>query len=138
MSRMLTGMLIIAGCLRISAEPMHGQVQVIEFVAPDYPRLARLAMVQGTVEMEVFFGRSGRSTSVTLTAGHPLLSPAARAALLRWRFSACTSVEKQCRQRVVFDFRLVRSGENGAIDRVTAHLPDSVVIREYVPEPLID
>jgi TonB family protein len=55
-------------------------------IAPKYPPLARQARIQGTVVLNVFINKSGEVESVRLTSGHPMLAPAAIAAVKQWRY----------------------------------------------------
>ena len=48
---------------------------------PEYPPLARQARFQGTVRFNVLIGVDGRVSNMTLISGHPLLAPAAQAAV---------------------------------------------------------
>jgi protein TonB len=53
---------------------------------PDYPSLARLARVQGTVRLEAVIAADGRIQNLKVLAGHPLLVKAALEAVARWRY----------------------------------------------------
>jgi len=55
---------------------------------PEYPHLARLARVQGRVELELKVqAATGAVESVEVVSGHKLLSPSAIEAAKRWRFA---------------------------------------------------
>lgn len=54
--------------------------------APDYPPLARMARIQGTVRLEAVISVEGRIQNLKVLAGHPLLVNAALAAVARWRY----------------------------------------------------
>ena len=56
-------------------------------VKPEYPNLARVARVQGTVVLECTIDPAGNVVDVRLISGHPLLAPAAAFAVGRWRYS---------------------------------------------------
>lgn len=53
---------------------------------PEYPPLARMARVQGTVRMEAVISTDGTIQELKVISGHPLLVPAAREAVERWRY----------------------------------------------------
>jgi protein TonB len=53
---------------------------------PDYPPLARMARVQGTVRLEAVISTDGRIQDLRVLAGHPLLVNAALEAVARWRY----------------------------------------------------
>jgi len=56
-------------------------------VKPEYPNLARVAGVRGTVVLECSIDPAGNVVGVRFVSGHPLLAPAAVAAVGRWRYS---------------------------------------------------
>ena len=56
-------------------------------VKPEYPNLARVAGVSGTVVLECIIDPAGSVVGVRLISGHPLLAPAATSAVRRWRYS---------------------------------------------------
>jgi protein TonB len=58
----------------------------IRYVAPDYPEIARAAGVQGRVVLECRLTPEGRVEGVRVVSGHPLLSPAAAAAVSQWLY----------------------------------------------------
>jgi len=64
-----------------------GNVQaamLITNVTPVYPGDAKEARIQGTVRMSAVIGEEGRIQSLALVSGHPLLAPAAIAAVEQW------------------------------------------------------
>jgi TonB family protein len=75
-----------------SGEPrirVGGNVQarkLVEQQAPEYPPLARRARIQGTVRFKVLINKEGRVAEIQLVSGHPLLVPAAVAAVKRWTY----------------------------------------------------
>jgi TonB family protein len=67
------------------------QVQkLIKHVDPDYPPLARQARIQGSVRFQVTIAPDGHVADVKLVSGHPLLAPAAQAAVSQWQFKPTT------------------------------------------------
>jgi protein TonB len=54
---------------------------------PVYPPLARQARIQGTVRFNAIIGNDGRIANLTLVNGHPLLVPAATAAVKQWVYN---------------------------------------------------
>ena len=64
------------------------QPQLIRRVDPEYPPLAVRARVQGIVILEATVGEDGNVQEVRLLrSAHPLLDPAAEAAVRQWRYS---------------------------------------------------
>jgi protein TonB len=53
---------------------------------PVYPPLARQARVEGTVRLEAVISREGVILNLRAVSGHPLLIPAAVAAVQQWVF----------------------------------------------------
>ncbi|MBI1940733.1 MAG: energy transducer TonB, partial [Acidobacteria bacterium] len=54
--------------------------------APEYPPLAKMARIQGTVRLEAVIGVDGRIQNLKAISGHPLLVNAALEAVSRWRY----------------------------------------------------
>jgi len=53
---------------------------------PDYPRLAVMARIQGTVVLEAIIGKDGSVQDLKVLSGHPLLAQAAKEAVKTWRY----------------------------------------------------
>jgi periplasmic protein TonB len=53
---------------------------------PTYPPLARSARVQGEVVLSAIIDGNGQIQNLTLVSGHPMLVPAAIAAVKQWRY----------------------------------------------------
>jgi protein TonB len=62
------------------------EAKLISRVQPVYPPLARQTRTQGVVRFSAIIGRDGTIQNLTLISGHPLLSPAAAAAVRQWRY----------------------------------------------------
>ena len=56
------------------------------FAAPQYPPIARMANVEGTVVLKLEVGADGRVGTVAVESGHPMLKGAAQEAAKGWRF----------------------------------------------------
>lgn len=59
---------------------------VADKVDPVYPPLARQARIQGTVVLHVIIGKDGGIATLDLVSGHPMLAPAAIAAVKQWKY----------------------------------------------------
>jgi len=59
---------------------------LINRVQPQYPEIARVARISGTVELRAIIGRDGRVRSVEVLNGSPLLVGAAESAVRQWRY----------------------------------------------------
>jgi protein TonB len=53
---------------------------------PVYPTLARAARVQGEVVLSAVISPTGQIENLQLVSGHPMLVPAAMAAVKTWRY----------------------------------------------------
>jgi periplasmic protein TonB len=58
----------------------------VRHVAPEYPALAVAARVEGRVVLDCVIDQDGRVSSLTVLKSHPLLEPAALAAVQQWRY----------------------------------------------------
>jgi protein TonB len=70
--------------VRISQGVTRGLL--IQKVEPQYPTLARSARVQGDVVLSAVIDTNGQITNLQLVSGHPMLVPAAIAAVKQWRY----------------------------------------------------
>ncbi|MGP0019392.1 MAG: energy transducer TonB [Candidatus Sulfotelmatobacter sp.] len=73
---------------------------------PTYPPLARAARVQGEVVLSAVIGTNGEIQNLQLVSGHPMLVPAALAAVRQWRYKPYllngTPVEVETTITVIF------------------------------------
>jgi protein TonB len=53
---------------------------------PEYPPVAKMARIQGTVRLKAVIGTDGRVENLKVISGHPLLLQAAVDAVSRWRY----------------------------------------------------
>ena len=70
-----------------------GNVQSAKLInqpKPAYPPLARQARIAGMVRFNAIIGTDGRIQNLTLVSGHPLLVPAAQAAVSQWVYQPTT------------------------------------------------
>ncbi|HUA16777.1 MAG TPA: TonB family protein [Verrucomicrobiae bacterium] len=70
--------------IRVSSGITRGLL--IHRVEPPYPTLARQARVQGEVVLKAVIGTNGEIQDLQLVSGHPMLVPAAIAAVREWRY----------------------------------------------------
>jgi len=59
---------------------------LVHRVEPEYPTLAKAARVQGEVVLRAVINRNGEIQDLQLASGHPMLVPAALAAVRQWRY----------------------------------------------------
>ncbi len=66
-----------------------GQVEAAKLIfgpKPEFPPLAKMARIQGTVRLEAIISRDGTIEDLKVLSGHPLLVKAAMQAVARWRY----------------------------------------------------
>lgn len=66
-----------------------GQVEAARLIfqpRPEYPPLAKMARIQGTVRLEAIISRDGTIQDLKVLNGHPLLVKSALEAVQRWRY----------------------------------------------------
>ncbi len=62
------------------------EAALLNKVQPQYPPVARLMHIAGTVRLQAIIGKDGRVRDVQVLSGHPLLVQAALAAVREWRY----------------------------------------------------
>lgn len=66
-----------------------GQVEAAKLIykpTPEYPPLAKMARIQGTVKLEAVIAKDGTIQDLKVLSGHPLLVKAALNAVKQWRY----------------------------------------------------
>jgi protein TonB len=66
-----------------------GQVESAKLIfqpKPEYPPLAKMARIQGTVKLEAIISKDGNIQDLKVLQGHPLLVKSAIEAVSRWRY----------------------------------------------------
>jgi protein TonB len=66
-----------------------GQVEGAKLIyqpKPEYPPLAKMARIQGTVRLEAIISKDGTIQDLKVVSGHPLLVKSALEAVQRWRY----------------------------------------------------
>jgi protein TonB len=70
--------------IRVSQGVTEGRM--IQRIEPKYPTLALAARIQGQVVLSAIIDKNGEIQNLTLVSGHPMLVPAAIAAVKQWRY----------------------------------------------------
>ncbi|MGB8010267.1 MAG: energy transducer TonB [Terriglobales bacterium] len=74
----------------VAAKPLvvsHlAEANLLHRVQPLYPALARMARVQGSVELQAIISKNGTIENLVVLRGHPLLAAAAVEAVRQWRY----------------------------------------------------
>jgi TonB family protein len=60
--------------------------QPVQFVAPGYPPIVKLAHIEGMVTLTLDVDANGNATNVTIESGHPMLRETAKKAVSNWQF----------------------------------------------------
>jgi len=66
-----------------------GQVEAAKLIykpSPEYPPLAKMARIQGTVRLEAIIAKDGTIQDLKVLSGHPLLVKSALDAVKQWRY----------------------------------------------------
>lgn len=71
---------------RIRVQGAVESAKLIDQEAPQYPPLAKMARIQGTVRLEVLIDKDGTVQEIKVLSGHPLLIESALLAVSRWRY----------------------------------------------------
>jgi TonB family protein len=66
--------------------PDKAKENLVTFVQPDYPPLAKAARIQGIVHASIVIDETGSVKNLTLISGHPMLAPAALEAIRKWKY----------------------------------------------------
>jgi TonB family protein len=75
-----------SGDVPVHLDQKTAQALVTKRVEPQYPSDARLAHIQGAVELRVIVGEEGRVHALHIIKGHPMLAAAAYNAVRQWEF----------------------------------------------------
>jgi TonB family protein len=110
----------------LEVPPEVQRTYLLNKVAPIYPPLARQARIQGTVILNVIINKSGDVGNIRLFSGHPMLAPAAIAAVKQWKYRPCLvdgqPVEVETRIQVNFKLEKEPPPE-GVVGDAPADLP---------------
>ena len=125
----------------VSTVASHGadQICVRHLPVPGYPRLARMARLQGSVSVELEIGADGKVLSAKGSGAHRLLARASEENIRQWSFGAvpggAASVPAR-RHRVIYVYKL--EGKEECYDSppiVVLDLPDRIQVTGHPPEP---
>ncbi len=62
------------------------EADLLHRVQPVYPPIARMAKIQGPVELRAVISKAGTIENLAVVSGHPMLVAAAREAVRQWRY----------------------------------------------------
>jgi hypothetical protein len=87
-------------------QPPQPQLALKRVIGIDYPWFARMAVLQGDVELIATISTEGFVTRVRIISGAEPLATPTKATLSRWQFTGCTSEQTECEVRFVVTFVL--------------------------------
>lgn len=131
----LIHVLIDRGACQTPGSPLS----VKRVVAFEYPPFARMADLQGRVELVASITPDGSVGEVEVMSGAEPLATPAKTNLKKWRFNACESKENACKVRVVFSYILSGkcSPSTQCPTEFVADLPDRVEVKSKTFDSLI-
>lgn len=127
-------MIIIWSAFAVRGQISQSGLAVKRVVGMEYPWFARMAVLQGTVELMATISRAGEVERIRVVSGAEPLATPAKETLSKWRFTACDSQTSECEARFVFLFVL-----DGSCS-VSSHcptdfavdLPDKITVKSRV------
>jgi TonB family protein len=119
-------------------EGSHGLV-VRRIIGVNYPRLANLAGIQGSVELTAKVAASGNVESIRTNSGHELLVDSAKQALQGWKFR-CATPGSSCEANVTFKFVLLNEicDQSACSTDFAVDLPNIVTVRTKRLHAMVD
>jgi len=107
-----TGTIVFISALMLASpgapQPAGVAPTVTRVVSMEYPMLARMAKLQGTVRLTAFVMPDGTVGSVTVLSGPEPLATPARDNILKWHLDGCPAAGNGC--AIEFTFSFVLSG----------------------------
>jgi TonB family protein len=107
------------------------QLQVRDFVAPDYPRDANVANIQGTVTVNILIGPDGKVIQARGSGAHAILVEAAETNVRQWVFGPLPAVgEYPISHTVTYVYKLEEPPAYVLLfPTIRTHLPDRVELQ---------
>ncbi len=96
------------GVMRIRVGEIVQRSNLLNSVNPEYPAIAKQALIQGRVLFDAIIGTDGHVTKLSVVSGHPLLIPAAQNAVKQnvYRPTLLNGNPVEVQTQVDVDFRL--------------------------------
>jgi TonB family protein len=120
------------GTIALPLATAQGKDELIakRVVGMEYPWLARMAVLQGTVQLEATVSKDGAPENIRITSGpEPLATPAMQT-LSKWRFQNCQGGATDCTLKITFTFVLKGTCDvSRCPSDFEANLPDQVFVQ---------
>jgi TonB family protein len=104
----------------------------------EYPPLARVARVYGTVEIKCVLDNNGSVVKAEAVSGPPLLQEQARQNALLWRFDKTSPDEKGDTITLKYIYSFEGEADARSTAATTIDLPDTIRVVAHSPVPIID
>jgi TonB family protein len=112
-------------------------VCVRHMIAPDYPRLARISRLQGSVRVDFKIGPSGEVLLVRGSGADKVLLRSSEENIRQWTFVPPSVVaDSSSPHHIVYVYKLTGAAEYyDSPPTITVDLPDKIEIVGHPPEP---
>ena len=122
-------LIFFLGCGVVVSQTAGNELRVRRIVSIEYPRIARLASVQGNVELMASIAQDGAVQGIRNVSGSAFLVQAAKDGLSKWLFTGCSS-GSVCEIKIVFSFVILEGPcEYSPSSQFEADSPEHVTIR---------
>jgi hypothetical protein len=113
------------------AQSVPSELRVKRVVGIEYPWFARMAVLQGNVELIATISQDGVVEKISVASGAPILAGPAKEAMSKWLFSGCESQSSGCEVKTTFSFTLSGVCGSGACcpTELQFDLPNKVSVK---------
>ncbi len=114
-----------AGGLKLTGAALQGAV--LRKIQPEYPPVAKAAVAQGSVQVEITVGENGQVMSAEVVSGHPLLRQSAIDAARQWQFKPTELSGKPVKVEglISFNYVLDKSANTSPPEKTATAVPSS-------------
>ena len=93
------------------------KLNLVTFVQPEYPPLAKAARIAGIVHVSIVIDETGSVGDIKLISGHPMLAPAAIEAIRQWRYKPFQIEGKPAIVRTEVEVSIPQNASQADIDQ---------------------
>jgi TonB family protein len=131
--RLIFGSLLLLCAFSVD-DPTTRQPVATHVESIGYPDIARVAQIQGSVDIEIIISSDGGVSSANPVSGHPVLVQAAAKNVKSWKFDPNPAGDRSL--TVKYEFRLELPKTNYKPEsRNIFELPTSVTVISTFPQP---